>query len=327
MLSSEELLRKAVGTASDSGGDLSPILGDGLAPLSVEQVKQFIELMAAQQVMLGDVRTVTSNAAKWQESIIQFADRVARPGTEGTRLTTGNRVVPGTGVIELSTVLLRGEVPITDEVFEDNVAGQGLVGSIERTLSDRFGYDIEDLMVNGEIGFSEGSSDDQAYYGQLDGWLKQAKDDGEAVDGSSYGQDYQELFRVLLQSMPHRFLRTIETDGRFYIPKRTEQKYRDILAARGTALGDLMLTGRNELRYQGILVMGVPSFRVSDEDTSSILLTNKNNLYAGYHRAMKFETYRDPREGATSFIITARVDAKVAVPEATVVAYDVDISV
>ena len=60
-------------------------------------------------------------------------------------------------------------------------------------------------------------------------------------------------------------------------------------------------------------------------DTSSFLLCNPNNLYAGYHRAMKFETWRDPREGATSFIVTARVDAEVAVPEATVIATSVNV--
>ncbi len=322
MLSTEDLLRKAILTETTAGGAESiGIGGSGQAPLSVEQVTQFIELMAAQQVLLSDVRTVTSSAAKWQESILNFASRIARPGVEATRLATGDRVKPDTGLVEISTVLLRGEVPVSDEVLEDNVAGQNLVNSLERTISDRFGYDIEDLLANGDT-----TNMSDSYLAQLDGWLAQAKNDGNSIDGSTYGQDYQEIFRVLLNGMPARFLRNLETDGRFYIPKRTEQKYRDILASRGTPLGDLMLTGKQELRYQGILVLGVPSIAISTDDKASILLTNKNNLYAGFHRAMKFETWRDPREGATSFVITARVDAKVAVPEATVTAYDVDVS-
>jgi HK97 family phage major capsid protein len=321
MLSTEELLRKAILTETTAGGaETIGIGGSGQAPLSVEQVTQFIELMSAQQVMLSDVRTVTSNAAKWQESILNFADRIARPGVEATRLASGDRVKPSTGVVEISTVLLRGEVPVSDEVLEDNVAGQGLVQSLERTISDRFGFDIEDLFVNGDT-----SNGGDSYLAQIDGWLKQAQTSGNSVDGSTYGQDYQEIFRVLLNDMPLRFLRNLETDGRFYIPKRTEQKYRDILSSRGTPLGDIMLTGKNDLTYQGIKIVGVPSFGVT-ANKSSILLTNKNNLYAGFHRAMKFETWRDPREGATSFIVTARVDAEVAVPEATVIAHDVDVS-
>jgi HK97 family phage major capsid protein len=328
-LSTEELLRKAlVVTDGNQGAHLTGVGADfgaaGQAPLSVEQVTQFIELMAASQVMLADVVTKTSAAAKWQESIIDFGARIARPGVEATRLTNAGDYTfakPSTGIVELSTVLLRAEIPVSDEVFEDNVAGQGFVQSLERLISDQFGFDIEELFVNGDT-----ISGADNYLKLLDGWLATAKSDGNAIDGSTYGQDYQEVFRVLLNTLPDRFKRNLEQDGRFYLPKRTEEKYRDILSSRGTALGDLMLTGTGELRYQSIKVVGVPSFGIT-ANKSSILLANRNNLYAGYHRNMKFETWRDPREGATSFIVTARVDAKVAVPEATAVAYDVDVSV
>jgi len=330
VLSTEELLRKAVLSDSDgtagafagSGGDFG---GAGQAPISIEQVTQFIELMAASQVFLGDVRTVTSASAKWQESIINFASRIARPGVEATRLGTTDRVKPSTGIVEISTALIRGEIPVSDEVFEDNVAGQNLTQSLERTIADRFGFDIEDLMVNGD----KASGD--TYLALLDGWVKQVKTSGNAVDATTYAQDYQEIFRVVLANMPKRFLRNLVQNGRYYVPVTLEQKYRDILASRGTPLGDLMLTGTNELRYQGILIKGCPSLDAGivsgSPDTSSVLLTNQNNLYAGYHRAMKFETWRDPREGATSFIVTARVDAKVAVPSAAVVAYNVNVEV
>lgn len=329
MLSTEELLQKAVLSVGDGVGS-GDFGGTGQAPLSVEQVTQFIELMSAQQVMLSDVRTVTSSAAKWQESIINFATRITRPGVEATRLDTTKRAKPSTGSVEISTVLLRAEVPVSDEVFEDNVAGQNLTQSLERTITDRFGFDIEDLFVNGDTGFSAGSSDDQAYYQQLNGWLHQAKvaTGNNAFDATTFGQDYQEIFRKATQSMPRRFLRNLTTDGRFYISTRVEQKYRDILSSRGTPLGDLMLTGKNELRYQGVLILGVPSFDAGVDivgaTKGNVLLTNHNNLYAGFHRTMKFETWRDPREGATSFIVTARVDAKIAVPSATVLAYNVD---
>lgn len=322
-ISTEELLRKAVLDTSDFGGA-------GEAPLSVEQVKQFIELMQADQIMLKDVRTVTSSAAKWQESIINFADRIAKPGTEGARLSDAlhyERASPATGIVELSTVLLRGEVPITDEVFEDNVAGQQLAGSLERTIADRFGFDIEDLMVNGDTSLV--GSD--PYLGLLDGWLKQAKSGtgANSFDASAYAQDYQEILKQTLIKMPKRYLRSLVSDGRFYVPVTLEQKWRDLLASRGTPLGDLMLTGTQQLRYQGIPILAAPTFDAGissgSPDTCSIVLTNKNNLYAGFHRNMKFETWRDPREGATSFVVTARVDAKIAVIPATVSAYNVNI--
>lgn len=319
MLSTSELLQKAILQVGDGAGS-ADFGGATQAPLSVEQVTRFIELMAAEQVMLSDVRTVTSSSAKWQESIIDFAGRIAKPGVESTRLADGDRRKPTTGLVEISTSLIRAEVPVSDEVFEDNVAGQSLIQSIERLIADQFGYDIEDLFVNGDTGSGD------PYLAQFDGWLEIVKNDGNTVDAASLGQDYQEIFKSLLNTMPLRFLRNLEANGRFYVPTRLEQNYRDILASRGTALGDIMLTGKNELKYQGITIKGVPSFGVSG-NTSSILLTNPMNLYAGYHRAMKFETWRDPREGVTSFIVTARVDAEVAVPDAAVIAYNVDVSV
>lgn len=327
MLSTEELLRKAVLTSTDGSSSFG---GAGEAPLSIEQVTQFIELMAAAQVMLGDVRVVTSAASKWQESIISFSDRIARAGVEAQRNASGDRVSPSTGIVEISTVLLRGEVPVSDEVMEDNVAGQSIVQSLERTISDRFGFDIEDLLVNGDT-----TNVGDSYLAQLNGWLYQAKNGkvgsgagqaGNPVDATAYGQDYQEIFKALLQAIPYRFLRNIEAEGRFYVPKRLEQTYRDILASRQGALGDLSLTQRNDLTYQGIKIVGVPSFAIT-ANKSDILLAHSQNLYAGFHRQMKFETWRDPREGATSFVITARVDAEIAVPNATALAYNVDVAV
>ena len=319
MLSTEELLRKAVLDTTDFDGPNE-------APLSIHQVTQFIELMQAEQVMLKDVRVVTSAANKWQESIVNFSSRIAKPGTEGSRLdnTAGyERVAPATDLVELSTVLIRGEVPVTDEVLEDNVAGSAFVGSLERTIADRFGIDIEELMVNGNTASGD------VYLAQFEGWLEQTKNTGNSFDASSYAQDYQEILKQTLIKMPVRYLRGLTSTGRFYVPIRFEQKYRDILAARGTALGDETLEGARPLRYQGIPIVGVPSFDLGitagSPDTGSILLCAKDNLYAGFHRHMKFETWRDPREGVTSFVVTARVDAKVAIPAAAVCAYTVDV--
>lgn len=321
MLSTEELLRKAVlNVTGNPSGESADFGAAGQAPLSVEQVTQFIVLLSAGQVILPRVRKVTSSAAKWQESIVDFNTRVARPGVEGTRLATGDRKKPTTGIVEINTHLVRAEIPVTDEVLEDNVAGPAFLSSLEQLIADRFGYDLEDLFTNGTE--SEGAD---TLLAMFDGWVRQVKDAGAAIDATAYGQDYQEIFRALLETVDVRFLRALQTNGAFYIPKSAEIKYRDILASRGTALGDLALTTQNTLAYQGIALIGAPV--LNGVSTSSILLATDTNLYAGFHRNMRFETYRDGREGITSFLVTARVDAQVAVPEAAAVAYNVDVAV
>lgn len=318
MISNDELLRKATLTTDDFDGA-------GEAPLSVEQVREFIKLFSAEQAFLPDVRRVTANAAKWEESIVDFGGRITHSGTEATRLVEGDREKPSTGNVEISTVLLRAEVPVSDETLEDNVAQSGFANDLEVLIADQFGTDVEELLVNGDT-----SHPTDTYLQLLDGWLVQAQDvsaGGNVVDAATDGQDYQSIFKKLLQSIPNRFKRRLVQDGRFYVPITLEENYRDILSDRGTPLGDMTLTGTGELRYQGILIKGCASIDIADDDTSNVLLANRNNLYAGFRRSMTMETWRDPREGATSFVVSARVDGKIAVPAATSVATNVDVSI
>lgn len=313
--SNEELLQKATLTSHDFGGA-------GNAPLSVEQVKEFIVLFSAGQSILPNVRTVTSRAAKWEEGIIDFGGRITRPGVQGARLPDQERAKPLTGNVELSTSLLRAEVPVSDESLEDNVGEEEFANNLEDLIADQFGFDVEELLLTGDT-----DSTDE-YLALLDGWLKQVQGpDGHVVNATAEGKDYQNIFKKLLQSIPNRHKRRLQVDGKFIVPVTLEEEYRDILSDRGTPLGDLRLEGTGTLRYQGIEILSSASMPIDDDEKCQILLTNRNNLYAGYRRAMTLETFRDPREGATSFIVTARVAAAVAIPDATAIATNVDVSI
>jgi len=322
-ISNKELLEKAT-LVSTSGTDFG---GEGQAPLSVEQVRDFIKLMAAEQVFLPDVRTVTSPAATWEESIVDFGERITHGGTQATRLEAEQRAKPSTGNVTITTTLLRAEVPVSDEVFEDNVAGEGFANDLEVLIADRFGFDVEELLVNGD------TESEDAYLKLNDGWLKLAEGEaGNVVEAAGDGQDYQNIFKKLLQSIPDRFKRGLQQNGRYYVPIRLYESYIDQLADRGTSLGDFTLENQKDLRYQGILlkpaaVIPIVAGEEGAADTSKILLAQRQNLYAGYQRRMRMETFRDPREGATSFVVTARVDSEIAVPEATAIATEVDVSI
>jgi HK97 family phage major capsid protein len=220
-----ELLQKATLTTTDFGGA-------GEAPLSIAQVREFIKLLSAKQVFLPDVRRVTSTANKWQESIVDFGGRITKPGVEAERLASGERVKPTTGSVEISTVLLRAEVPVSDESLEDNVAESGFANDLEMMIADQFGSDVEELMLQGDTASGD------AYLKQLDGWIKQAQGaKGHVLAASSLGKDYQSIFKKLLQSVPIRHQRNLVQDGRYYVPVTLEQEYRDILSSRGTPLG------------------------------------------------------------------------------------------
>lgn len=320
-LSNAELLQKATLNISSSP-DAADFGGPGQAPLTIEQVRTFLRLAITPQVILPDVRTVMANANKWQESKIDFASRVLKPGVEATRLADADRAVPTTGVVEISTVLLRGEVPVSDEVLEDQVEQEGFADTLMAMIAEAVGRDIEELMLNGD------TTSGDPYLALLDGWIKQATTGAgnNTYDASADGQDYQAIFSKMLSALPDKYKRD-KANMRFYVPQRLEEKYRDTLAARGTPLGDMMLQGGTQLMYQEIPIKGVPLQAVTPgtPDRSTILLTHRMNLYAGFRRQVRMEKWRDPREGATSFVVSTRVDAKVAHVPATVVAKNVDV--
>lgn len=314
-LSNQELLEKATLTTADFGGP-------GEAPLKVEAADRFIEKLTIGQHLLGDVQVVTHTGAKWQQATVQFASRIMKPGVQATRLADADRSKPTTGLIEMSTVLVKGEVPVADEVFEDNLEGDAFANKLETLIADRAGFDLEELALNGDV------TSGDPYLALLDGYIVQAQAaGGHVVDGVPIGQDYQRIFSRLLSSLPERAKRNIETEGRFYVPSRLVELYRDSLSSRGTALGDRALEGNQPLKYQGIDIHPVPTFPITAgaPDTSFVLLTNKNNLYAGFRRRIQIESFRDPREGATSFIVTCRFDARIADVDATAIATGVNV--
>lgn len=310
-IANEELLRKATFTTD-------ALVAQGTS-LSIEQVTTFLRLAITPQVMLPDVRTVTSAAAKWQEAHIDFADRVLRPGVQGARLADADRVQPQTEMIEIDTVLVRGEVPIADEVMEDNFEREGFGNTVMAMVAEASGRDIEDLMINGD------TTSGDSFYALCNGWLKLCQTGGSSVvNGATYGDDYQALFLSMLQELPAKYKRD-KPNMRFYVPLSLEENYRASLAARGTPLGDALLSGSQPLMFQDVAIVPVPLLNISGT-TGTVLLAHRLNLYAGFHRQIRMETWRDPREGATSWVITARVAPAVGHPAATVVATSVQVS-
>ena len=346
VMGNRNLLEKANLTLSDFDASTGGTGGGGTAPLTVEQVQTFLRLAITSQVMLPDVRTVMSNASKWQESKISMDKRIMRaPASLSTavdglsnaieleRLLSGDRFSPDTGVIEISTVLLRGEVPISDEVLEDQVERAGFGNTIMQMVAQAAGRDIEDLLINGDTSTTapataDATGQERAFYRSLDGWIKQCDDstNGHVVDFDGEGKDYQALLARMITLMPDRYKRD-KGNMRFYVSDAFEEQYRDQIAQRSTALGDRYLEGTDVMRYQGVEIRPVPILNVSSgtPDTSSVLLTHRLNLYAGYRRQIRMETWRDPREGGMSFIVSARVDGKVAHVPATVLAKNVDV--
>lgn len=316
------------------------------ASLTVHQVREFLKVAILPRVMLPDVKMVSSDAATWEESKIAFGRRVLRSGTEARRLDYSDRYAPDTGMVTITTHLFRGEFPLSDEILEDNVEEEGFIETVIERMAEAVGRDIEEIMLMGDRTndhvAGEGLPDQLKV---LNGWVRLARakitgsnyettltdrTDGQLIDATDLGTDYIELFRRMVAALPNEFKGDWE-DFRFYCPMQVAEAYQSQLAARGTQIGDTMLTGGGMLKYRNIEVKPVPVMPVVTDpaggDTAHVLLANRNHLYAGFRRQIRIERERFARDGATSYVVTVRCAPAIAIPEATVVARDVVVEV
>ncbi|MER3407696.1 MAG: phage major capsid protein, partial [Nitrososphaera sp.] len=199
----------------------------------------------------------------------------------------------------LSTVLVRGEVPITDEVLEDNIERARLADTIMEMLAEAVGRDLEELFVKGDI--ARTATEDQ-YLRLLDGLIKQSQAAPEAakVDAATI-TTYDDLFTRMVGALPPQYRRDYGA-LRLYVPVKHRDGYQKSLAARGTPFGDVATIQNlaTELAFRGIRVKEVPLMSgTSTINTASVdytkfaLLTNPQNIIVGFHRRVKVERFRD----------------------------------
>jgi HK97 family phage major capsid protein len=308
--------------------DITPSTGGGL--LSPQQATEFIRVAMDESVLLQDTNVQVSTSPKFELPRISFANRILRAGVEATRVADADRVKPATALVTLSTALFKGEVPMSDETFEDNVEREGLADSIMEMLTQAIGRDVEEIAIKSD---TARTGAELAVFDQFDGLIKQMQallPGGQKIDATAYTEP-DALFAAMLEALPNIYRRNYD-QLKFYVPVVVADRYQAALAARGTTMGDQALVEniRANLGFRGIRVRPVPILSGTDTiNTGAIdyskfaMLVNPLNIYVGWHRRIRIERWRDPREGVTSFLPTLRFDVKFADPNYAVLASNV----
>jgi hypothetical protein len=322
-------LEKATWTTPDI---IAPAGGGYLSP---QQAREFLRVLIDESVLLKEANNQTSASPKFEVPRLSFGNRILRPGTEGARLADADRVKPLTGLVTLSTNLFKGEVPVSDELFEDNIERDALADTIMVMIAEAVGRDTEEYAIKNDTDRTAGDGADFAPLSQFDGLIKQLQTGLPAahrLDGAGM-TSYDQLFRNMIASLPARYRRD-PTALRFYVPVKHNDGYQSELAGRGTPLGDTNVTEnlRLKLAFRGVPVVPIPLMTgVSTIDGAEIdydgfaILTHPQNLYVGWHRRIRVERWRDPRDGATSFLPTLRFDVKYADPSFGVLASGIEL--
>lgn len=320
-VANEELLTQLLAKSALTTGSLGT-MGGGTGILAPEQAAKFLQIAVQAQAIAPDANVVVHTAPKWQQPKAFFGGRVMAAGTESTRLAAGQQANPTLGNIEISTNLLRGEVPVSDEFLEDNIEREGFADTLMELLASAVGRDLEELYIRGD------TTSTDTYLAVLNGLVNAFQASGtHTVDATGIGADYQSIFLSMLQALPIQFRRD-PTQLRYYVPVRVGDGYRNQIAARGTPLGDQYLMGNVPLAYSGIPVVSVPMMIGTGVGNGTdagdkIFLSHPKNIYIGFRRQVRIETFRDPREGTTSFVVTVRSDVKLGHVDASVIAIHV----
>jgi HK97 family phage major capsid protein len=311
--------------------DITPPTGGGL--LTADQAREFIRVAVLEAVILPEANVFTSNAPKFQVPRIAFTSRIlhTRAGLADCARNSP-QAKPTTDQVELSTVGFSGEVAVCDDLFEDNIEGQGIGDTLAALIAQAVGRDIEEIMIKGDTARTGAEDQDLR---ALDGLIKQMQTNlptAQKINASAHTRPSTTM-SAMLAALPANY-RNNMAGLRFYVPSIMRDSYQAELALRPTALGDTSyLASRNaDLAYAGIPVREVPLLSGTStiatgavDYTKFAFLTNPKNIYVGFHRRVRIEKFRDPREMCTVFVPSVRFDVKFGDPAFAVLAYNVPV--
>ena len=277
---------------------LAQIAAGGL--LQEGQVDRFIVLAINQPVMMKQVLVTPMKNQTEERDKMRFAGRVLRRGLEATALPLANRSAPTFSLFNLTSVLYRAEVRITDEVLEDQIERGAFKDTVMTELAKAIGRDMEFVAIQGDVA----SADD--LLATQNGWVQRAT--ANQVAGG-VAQLNQALVRDALTALPDEF--TDMDKLRYYTNIHAAIRYNDDVRANrvSSALGDAALEGKWKANYYGVPIEGIPEFPAAlggGLNETVVLLTDPKNLALGFQRKVRLGVQRDEPAGVTIIVATVR---------------------
>jgi len=295
--------------------------------LSEVKFNQFVRAMQHRTAILQEARFMRMDAQQVDIDRIAFTGRVLTAGVAADESVVGTEtsVAPSTNTNKLIAKELRALTGLSDRALRRNIER----GNLESTLVDLFGEaagrDFEEWGLLADTDYSDATD----ILSLTDGWLQLA---GNAVYGDGAGADFdvtadtypENLFEAMLAALPKQYLQD-RGDWRFWVPWETENAYRDILKARGTALGDQAQTSAAPLVYKGIPVVYCPMLERSAAYPTGAgdvaLLGYPDNMVWGVFQEVTIERDRVAKSRKTDFVLTIECDANYEDEDAAVAAF------
>lgn len=287
--------------------------------LENEQAAAFIRILIKESVLMPMVTLQPMRAPKAFIETFRFGSRVLQAGTEASALPEAERSSPDLTRTELDVQLFKAEVPISDEVFEDNIERDSIRQTIMEELAKAISRDLEDVLLNGDTASAT------PFFAKLDGIRKQVVSNIVAGGLQFLNND---ILNDMIKTMPSEFLRD-RNKMVFLTSIDADQDFRNSLADRQTQLGDISVTNFRPVGFSGINIIPVPVYPENlggGTNETEVILTDPKNIHMGILRRIKIEPDRDARAGVLFLVGTVRADVKFEFEPATVKATAVRVS-
>lgn len=268
-----------------------------------EQVKEFMEILIEESVILGLATTISMAGPTYEISKMGFTSRVLRRAQENTALPEADRSKPELGKVLLTTHEFIAEARIPYGVVEDNVANGSFQDYAMRLLAKAVARDMEEVVISGDTTSSD------VYLATLDGILKQVS--SLTIDAGGLRLSKSQM-KQSVQKLPSRYLRATKNLS-FLTSKNATIDYIDSLANRQTPLGDSKVVDAAAGEYMGYPVVPIPMMPENlggGTNTTDMLFCDPKNINVGIQREVRIETARDITARQFIIVATVRFDVK-----------------
>lgn len=328
MYSTAELLQKldsafkAITVGDLDEGVLQPVKFD-----------RFIRAMQHRTAIINEARFIKMEAQQVDIDRVGFVGRILSSGSlangDHRKIDDVNDFAkPQFHTNKLIAKELQAVTGIRDKALRRNIER----GNFENTLVDLFGEaagrDMEEFFILADTDILYSNDD---VLSLTNAWAKRAANkiygDGESKDFDPASADLypENMFEAMLAAIPKQFLQN-RAEWRFYVDWDAENKYRNLLKKRETALGDTAQTTDGSLVYKGIPVKYVPmmerSASIEEGGAGSMaMLQHPDNMVWGVFHEVTIERDRIPKDRRTDFVLTLEGDADYEDENAAVVAF------
>lgn len=270
-----EALAKATITTTDAAAGL----------LSPDRGRQFVRTLKDSDVWGRMIRQEERNASSGEIDKMSTASRIIRLATENS--DDGYRAGVTFGTQGYQTVKVRLPWEVTEDVFEENLEGQGFEQSLTSEMTTQFGLDLSDLDINGDVA-AVGA--DAPFLNIDDGILKvvaAANVAGRNIDGSTIngGVINKAHFFEMAFAMPNKYRQ--RGNLQWLMSPNRAISWWESLTDRTTNAGDVLLAGSGNPMARaplgipiagqegdgGIFMPGIPQW-----PDSVIMLANPRNF-------------------------------------------------